>query len=269
VSEPTEQAEQQQPAQPRVPLGPDRPAFKKSTRKTLALAMVIAAVTALVVGVLLASTRSNHTTPHVVTIPAADRSASPELLREAAAVNFHPNTAAGVGQVEGRPLTGTDPLSAKSLLAPGSVAPPFTLRAPTGKPLSLASLRGKAVLLELFATWCPHCAAEAPHLKAMYAKLPHDKYAFVGVNADSEDAASVLAYHIWFGLPFPALLDPGTDPGSFHSAGSPGPVSKQYKVRLYPTFYVIDPHGKVAWAATGEQPDALLLKKLHQASQAT
>jgi len=269
VSEPTEQTEQQQPpAQPRVPLGPDRPAFKRSTRQTLGLAMVVTIVTALVVGILLASTHSNHTKPHVVTIPVADRSASPELLREAAAVNFHPNTAPGVGQVEGRPLTGTDPLSAKSLLAPGSLALRFTLRAPTGKPLSLAALRGKAVLLELFATWCPHCAAEAPHLKAMYAKLPHDRYSFVSVNADSEDAASILAYHIWFGLPFPALLDPGTDPGSFHSAGSPGPVSKQYKVRLYPTFYVIDPHGRVFWAATGEQPDALLLKKLHQASQA-
>jgi thiol-disulfide isomerase/thioredoxin len=165
-------------------------------------------------------------------------------------------------------VRGTDHPSAKSLLPVGSVAPPFTLRAPTGKPLSLASLRGKTVLLELFATWCPHCAAEAPHLKAMYAKLPHDSYEFVSVNADSEDPASILAYHIWFGLPFPALVDPGTDPGTFHAAGSPGPVSKQYKVRLYPTFYVIDPRGLVAWAATGEQPDALLLQELRAASRA-
>jgi thiol-disulfide isomerase/thioredoxin len=142
--------------------------------------------------------------PHVVTIPAADRSASPGLLREAEAVNFHPNTAPGVGQVEGRPLTGADQPAAKSLLPVGSTAPAFRLRTPTGKPLNLASLRGKAVLLELFATWCPHCAAEAPHLKAMYAKLPSYRYAFVSVNADSEDAASVLAYYICR-APFPAL----------------------------------------------------------------
>jgi len=165
-------------------------------------------------------------------------------------------------------LTGTGQPAAKGLLPVGSVAPAFRLRTPAGAPLSLASLRGKTVLLELFATWCPHCTAEAPHLKAMYAKLPHDRYAFVSVNADSEDAASVLAYHIWFGLPFPALLDPGTDPGTFHKAGSPGPVSKQYKVKLYPTFYVIDPAGKVAWSANGEQPDALLLQELRQASRA-
>jgi peroxiredoxin len=253
----------------RIPLGPGRPAFKKSTRRGLALVMVVAVATAVIVGVLAATTGSKHQTPHVVTIPAADRRAGAALLQAAQAVGFHPNTAPGVGEVEGRPLTGTDQPAARSLLPVGSVAPPFTLRTPAGEPLSLASLRGKTVLLELFATWCPHCAAEAPHLKAMYAKLPHDKYGFVSINADSEDAASVLAYHIWFGLPFPALLDPGAESGTFHNAGSPGPVSKQYKVKLYPTFYVIDPRGKIAWSATGEQPDALLLQELRQASSAT
>jgi thiol-disulfide isomerase/thioredoxin len=229
--------------------------------------MGVAVVTALVVGILAATTRSKHQTPHVVTIPAADRKAGAALLQEAEAVGFRPNTEPGAGEVESRPFTGNLP-AAKSLLPVGSTAPPFTLRTPVGEPVSLASLRDKTVLLELFATWCPHCAAEAPHLKTMYAKLPRDRYAFVAVNADSEDAASVLAYHIWFGLPFPALLDPGTDPGTFHNAGSPGPISKQYKVRLYPTFYVIDPQGKIAWSATGEQPDALLLQELRQASRA-
>jgi peroxiredoxin len=264
----TEQ-EQAVPRQAHVPLGPGRPAFRKSTRHLLAVAMGIAVVTALVVGVLAATTGAKKAAPHVVTIPVADRAATPALLREAEAVGFHPNTASGAGEVEGRPLTGASPPAAGSLLPVGSTAPAFTLRTPAGTPLSLASLRGKAVLLELFATWCPHCAAEAPHLKAMYAKLPHDRYAFVAVNADSEDAASVLAYHIWFGLPFPALLDQGADTGSFHSAGSPGPVSTAYKVKLFPTFYVIDPHGKIAWSATGEQPDALLLDELRRASRAT
>jgi peroxiredoxin len=263
----TEETQQGTTPVPRVPLGPGRPAFKKSTRHGLALVMVVTVATALVVGILAATTGSKHQTQHVVTIPAADRKAGAALLQEAEGVGFHPNTAPGVGEVEGRPLTGTGEPAAKSLLPVGSIAPPFTLRTPAGEPVSLASLRGQTVLLELFATWCPHCAAEAPHLKAMYGKLPHDKYAFVSVNADSEDAASVLAFHIWFGLPFPALLDPGTDPGTFHNAGSPGPVSKQYRVKLYPTFYVIDPHGKIAWSATGEQPDALLLQELRQASR--
>ncbi len=133
-------------------------------------------------------------------------------------------------------------------------------------PVSLASLRGKAALLELFATWCPHCAAEAPHLKAMFDALPHKRYAFLSINADGEDAPSVLAYHIYFGLPFPAVLDPSTDTGSFHREGTGGPVSKAYKVQLFPTFYVIDPRGRIAWAASGEQSDAVLLHELRAAA---
>jgi peroxiredoxin len=255
-------------AQARVRLGPGRPGLTRRTRLALALVLGVVVVTTVVVGVLLAST-GNHASGRVVTIPAADRSASAGLIRAAEAVGFRPTTAPGAGAVEGRPLTGDAPPAPADLLPVGAVAPAFRLHTPAGEPLSLSSLRGKAVLLELFATWCPHCAAEAPHLKAMYAKLPHDRYAFVAINADSEDAASVLAYHIWFDLPFPALLDPGADPGSFHSQGSAGPVSAAYKVRLFPTFYVIDPSGRIAWSAAGEQPDALLLHELRLAAAAS
>ena len=252
----------------RFPLGPGRPALKKSTRHGLALVMGVAIVTVVAVGVLAATTGSKSGSPRIVTIPVADRKAGTALLQAAEAVGFRPTSESGAGEVESRPLTGASQPAAKDLLPVGSAAPRFTLRTPAGEAVSLASLRGKTVLLELFATWCPHCAAEAPHLKAMYAKLPHDRYAFASVNADSEDAASVLAYHIWFGLPFPALLDPGTDPGSFRSAGSPGPVSTKYKVKLFPTFYVIDSQGRIAWSAAGEQPDALLLQQLRRASRA-
>ena len=91
--------------------------------------------------------------------------------------------------------------------------------------VSLASLRGKAVLLELFATWCPHCNAEAPHLRTL-ANAPGPKIAFVSINGDGETAPSVFAYHRYFGLPFPALLDPSTQPGSFSSPGGSGQVSQ-------------------------------------------
>jgi peroxiredoxin len=255
----------EQPAEapkPRIQLGPGRPGFSKRTRLGLMLALGVAFVTAIVVGGLLAST-SKAPPGRLVTIPAADRSASKAQLEAAAAVQFQPSKAPGTGKLEGDPLPSPPPASAKGQLAPGTEAPAFSLQTPTGRSVSLASLRGKAVLLELFATWCPHCAAEAPHLKALAQKLPKSRYAFVAVNADGEDSASILAYHIYFGLPFPALVDPNpSDPGSFHQAGSPGPVSRAYKVRLFPTFYVIDPQGKIAWAGTGEQPDSVLEHEL-------
>ena len=81
------------------------------------------------------------------------------------------------------------------------------------------------MLLELFATWCPHCAAEAPHLKALVREAAAGRATRSSRSTPTaRTPPSVLAYHIYFGLPFPALVDPNpSDPGSFQHEGSPGP----------------------------------------------
>jgi len=187
-----------------------------------------------------------------------DASASPALLKAADQVGFHTVTEPGVGQIEDDPASAAGGPSNPDLLKAGTQAPAFTLKTPQGDSVSLASLSGKAVLLEFFATWCPHCQAEAPHLAKLARELKPQGVEFVSVNADAEDAASVFAYHRYFGLPFPSLLDPGQPTGSFTQQGGRGPVSTDYKVGAYPTLYVIDPQGKVVWADDGEQPDAML-----------
>ena len=90
------------------------------------------------------------------------------------------------------------------------------------------------------------------------------------MNGDNEDAASVFAYHVYFGLPFPAVLDPnpGQAPVTFPTHGSPGTVSKAYKVGYFPTFYIVDPKGRIAWRSDGEQPDELLWQQLLRTSGA-
>jgi thiol-disulfide isomerase/thioredoxin len=251
---------------PRLPLGPGRAAYSKRTRTIFALTLGAVIGLVLVGGALLA-TDTKQPPLRSVTIPLADRGASAGLIRAAELVGFQPAGEPGAGQIESQPIAPGGTVSASNLLAPGSIGPGFSLRTPVGQRITLAALRGKTVLLEFFATWCRHCAAEAPHLKTLSATLAHARYAFLSVNADGETAPSVLAYHVYFGLPFPSLLDPSSRPGSFHSAGSRGPVSLAYKVPSFPTFYVLDPRGRVAWAASGEQPDALLLRELRAAGR--
>jgi len=217
-----------------------------------------------VVGVILA-TRSTPAKPPPAAADAADRNAPQALIDAARKVGFSPNVEPGVGEIESRPASAAQP-SSTDLLPVGTQAPGFSLKTPQGQTVSLAQLRGKAVLLEFFATWCPHCDAEAPHLHDLYASLPKGKVAFASINADGEDAASIYAYHSYFGLQFPALLDPSSSSGSFHNPGAAGPVTTRYQVQSFPTFYVLDPKGRVTWRSDGEQPDALLRQELLKAA---
>jgi thiol-disulfide isomerase/thioredoxin len=251
---------------PSFPLGPGRAPLSRRSRHRLALALALLVVAAAAVGAA-ALMRGPAIAPRVVTIPAADRSASPALLRAAEAVGFEPVSESGAGQVESERVFSSRVASDPTLLRVGSLAPRFLLRTPTGAKVDLRSLRGKAVLLEFFATWCPHCNAEAPHLVALARSLPASRYAFLSVDADGETAPSVLAFHIYYGFDFPALLDPSSDPGSFHSPGGPGPVTRAYRVHVFPTFYALSPSGRVSWAAEGEQPDELLRDELLRAAR--
>jgi hypothetical protein len=169
-----------------------------------------------------------------------------------------------VGVLEDEPAGAAQPSTNPDLLKPGTLAPAFTLKTPQGQTVSLSDFRGKPVLLELlrrgartarprrrtWPSWPPSCSRRA---------------SFVSINADSENAASVYAFHRYFGLPYPALLDQGTPTGSFSHQGASGPVTSAYHLQSYPTFYVISPTGRVTFASDGEQPDALLRKELLQA----
>jgi thiol-disulfide isomerase/thioredoxin len=70
----------------------------------------------------------------------------------------------------------------------GTPAPAFSLKTYDGAPITLASLRGKVVLLDFWATFCPPCIAALPELQALHAKYDDRGFAVVGVTVDDRTA---------------------------------------------------------------------------------
>jgi peroxiredoxin len=115
----------------------------------------------------------------------------------------------------------------------GSPAPDFTLKTIDGKVVSLADLRGKPVLINLWATWCPPCRDEMPGIQAVYEKYAAKGLVVLAIDFTVQDhLPEVTAFVQEFGLTFPILLDETGDV----SAGLYGMIG-------LPTSYFIDPQG--------------------------
>ena len=84
----------------------------------------------------------------------------------------------------------------------GEPAPVVTLRDATGKPASLAQYRGKVVVMNLWATWCPPCRAEMPELQRFAAAYGTRGVAVVGVNqGESPERARAFAQSLHINFP--------------------------------------------------------------------
>jgi peroxiredoxin len=154
------------------------------------------------------------------------------------------------------------PPGKEALLPLGAPAPGFALRTSAGATVSLQRLRGKAVLLEFCASWSSHCVAEVPVLNRLFSQA-----AVVSIDGDSEEAASVAAFGRTFHARFPLALDPGSRTVAFPTHGPRGPVTGRYRVTAFPTFYVLDPRGRVVWAAAGVQTHGVLARELRRAAR--
>jgi len=129
-----------------------------------------------------------------------------------------------------------DDTYAKELLKPGASAPDFTIGTPDGKSVRLSDFKGKYVVLDFWATWCPDCRADVPRLKEIHKAYASDSVAFLSVSFDT-DKDKWTSY----------IRDNGMDwaHGSELKKWKETTVSSLYYVKWIPSIYLIGPDGKV------------------------
>ncbi|MFO7317023.1 MAG: redoxin domain-containing protein [Bacilli bacterium] len=117
----------------------------------------------------------------------------------------------------------------------GKPAPDFTLNTLDGNPLTLSDLKGKKVILNFWATWCPPCKDEMPHFQEYYEKYAEeDNVEIVAVNYTLNDKmASVENFVKSYDLTFPVLLMEEED------------VRETYKVYTLPSTFFINSKGVI------------------------
>jgi cytochrome c biogenesis protein CcmG/thiol:disulfide interchange protein DsbE len=131
----------------------------------------------------------------------------------------------------------------------GFYAPEFELTTLNGEEVALSDLRGKAVLVNFWATWCPPCRTEMPAMQRVYDDYSRGEFVVLAVNTTYQDrSADVVDFVAEQGLKFPILLD------------NTGAVSNRYQIRSMPTSFFIDPDGLISEIVIGGPMSEALLR---------
>jgi cytochrome c biogenesis protein CcmG/thiol:disulfide interchange protein DsbE len=131
----------------------------------------------------------------------------------------------------------------------GFLAPDFSLPTASGETIRLSDLRGKAVLVNLWATWCPPCRAEMPAIEKVYNEYKEEGLVVLAVNMTYQDTASaVMPFAQEHGLTFPILLDESAI------------VGRAYQLRSLPSSFFITREGIVNEVVIGGPMSEALLR---------
>ena len=121
----------------------------------------------------------------------------------------------------------------------GKTAPAFSFEL-NGKQMQLSDLRGKVVVLNFWASWCPPCVEETPSLNGLEARIAPQGGMVLGVSVDENDAA----YQKFLrdqNVSFPTWRDPQQK------------VNLEYGTTIFPETYIINREGKIARKVIGPQ----------------
>lgn len=137
----------------------------------------------------------------------------------------------------------------------GFLAPDFTLKTATGETYTLSELKGQAVLVNMWATWCPPCEAEMPAIEKMYNEYKDEGFIVLAVNNTFQDnPLDIAPFTEEYNLTFPILLDETSD------------VNRAYQVRSLPSSYFINRQGIITEVVIGgPMSEALLRTRIEEA----
>lgn len=121
----------------------------------------------------------------------------------------------------------------------GKAAPAWQLSDVNGKPLKLADFKGKVVVLDFWATWCPPCRAEIPGLVALQKKYADQGLSVIGVSVDEGGPRVVKPFMERFAINYPVVM------------GNERVLADYGGISAIPTTFIIDREGKVVAAHQG------------------
>lgn len=131
----------------------------------------------------------------------------------------------------------------------GFSAPDFTLMTPNGESYTLSKLRGQAVLVNLWATWCPPCRAEMPAIEKMYKEYKDQGFIVLAIDMTyQDDPFAVVPFTKEFGLTFPILLE------------ETGDAAAAYQLRSLPSSFFINRNGIISEVVIGGPMSEALLR---------
>jgi peroxiredoxin len=132
-----------------------------------------------------------------------------------------------------------------------STAPAFEYSDLNDKIHKLADYKGKPIIINFWATWCPPCRKEMPSMNRAWKHLKDEGIQMLAINI-GEDEANVHLFQNEHPIDFPILLDPTSE------------SLENWRIRGLPTTYVISPNGTVAYSAIGPRKwdDTRILDKI-------
>lgn len=135
-------------------------------------------------------------------------------------------------------------------------APDFELKDVDGKQHRLSDYRGKVVIVNFWATWCPPCREEMPSMQRAWERLKGDGVVMLAVNV-GEDEEQVFTFTADYPVDFPMLLDQDST------------VISKWPIKALPTTFVIDQEGRIVYRAVGgrEWDDPALLIPVRRLQQ--